>query len=92
MAKSVFKSTIFILSAFFGASSVGLATDMTAGADGLAGAKSQALHHQADPRTWDQIRYLHPQGEKAAVYKGTWYEARHLHGEASADGQILARK
>ena len=92
MKRSVFKSTIFILSAFFGASSVGLAIGMTAGADGHAGAKSQASHHQADPRTWDQIRYLHPDGAKSAVYKGTWYEFRHLHGEAKADGQKVAVK
>ncbi len=92
MKKSVFKSTLFILSAFFGASSVGLATDKTAGADGHVGAKSQASHHQADPRTWDQIRYLHPEGEIAAVYKGTWYEARHLHGEAKYNEQQVAVK
>ncbi len=91
MKKSVFKSTIFILSAFFGASSIGLAAGMTAGADGHAGAKSHASQHRADQRTWGQVRYLNQEGDVAAADKGTWYEIRHIHGEAG-EGQMLVGK
>ncbi len=84
MEKSVFKSTIFILGAFFGASSVGLATEMAAGADGHAGAKSHALHHQVDERTWDQVRHIHRGAKEQAVDARTWNQVRYLHREAKA--------
>lgn len=97
MEKSVFKTTVFILGAFFGVSSAALATG-----------NSHSSHHQTDPRTWDQVRNLHHANEQAvdartwdqirdihheaqtaAADERTWYQVRHRHG-AAKDGRILA--
>lgn len=84
MEKSGFKSIIFILGAFFGASSVALATDMAARSGGPAVSKSHPSHHPTDPRTWDQVRSLHRGATGQVVDARTWNQVRHLHREAKA--------
>lgn len=71
MEKSVFKTTVFILGAFFGVASAALASG-----------SPHPSHQQADPRTWDQVRNLHHADEQADAR--TWDQVRNLHHESTA--------